>query len=270
MSTPVSASSPIVYPSSDGKRMAENTKQARWIVVLYGNLSALFRDRPDVFVAADNLWYPVEGRNNIRAAPDVYVVFGRPKGHRGSYRQWEENDIPLTVVFEVLSPGNSPPEMRAKQLFYEEYGVEEYYVYDPDTNHLQVLVRHGNVLRRVRPLHDHVSARLGIRFDLTGPEMVVHHPDGEPFRTFTEIRVERDQALRRADEALRLALAERQRAEAEANERERERRRAEDALRQVEEQRQRAVAEAEARERERQRAERLAERLRQLGIDPDA
>ncbi len=45
----------IIYPDSDGKPMAENTKQARWIVILYGNLCALFRTRTDVFVAADNL-----------------------------------------------------------------------------------------------------------------------------------------------------------------------------------------------------------------------
>ena len=56
---------PIVYPSSDGKRMAESTKQARWITVLYGNLLALYRERADVFVAADNLWYPVEKHPEI-------------------------------------------------------------------------------------------------------------------------------------------------------------------------------------------------------------
>ncbi len=80
---------PVIYPERDGKPMADNTKQARWIVVLYDNLLALFADRPDVFVAADNLWYPVEGEPEVRAAPDVYVVFGRPKGDRGSYKQWE-------------------------------------------------------------------------------------------------------------------------------------------------------------------------------------
>ncbi|NEX15989.1 MAG: hypothetical protein C1943_04960 [Halochromatium sp.] len=26
-------------------------------------------------------------------APDLFVVFGRPKGRRGSYRQWEEDGI---------------------------------------------------------------------------------------------------------------------------------------------------------------------------------
>ncbi|WP_448562404.1 hypothetical protein [Trichothermofontia sp.] len=34
------------------------------------------------------------------------VVFGRPKGRRGPYRQWQEAQIPPQVVFEVLSPSN--------------------------------------------------------------------------------------------------------------------------------------------------------------------
>src|SRR5690349_16890133 len=95
----------IVYPDQDGKPLSDNTKQGRWIVLLYDNLEALFRDREDVFVAPDNLWYPVEGRPDIRQAPDVYVVFGRPKGPRGSYQQWKEGGVPIHVVFEILSPG---------------------------------------------------------------------------------------------------------------------------------------------------------------------
>src|SRR5262249_4651392 len=177
----------ILYPDSDGKPMADNTKQARWIVVLFGNLSALFRTRVEIFVAMDLLWYPVEGAPLIRNAPDVLVVFGRPKGDRGSYKQWEEDNVPLTVVFEILSPGNTFMEMDDQQAFYEEYGVEEYYVYDPDSNRLKVFLRRGEVLRRVRPVEGFVSPRLGIRFDLSRPEMVVHGPDGRPFLTFEEL-----------------------------------------------------------------------------------
>lgn len=192
---------PIVYPDSDGKPMADNTKQARWIFVLFGNLAALFRLRADVFVAADLFWYPVEGHPEIRTAPDVLVVFGRPKGDRGSYMQWEEGNVPLTVVFEVLSPGNTPPEMADKQAFYEEHGVEEYYVYDPDSNHFQVYLRRGDVLRRIRPVDGFVSPRLKIRFDLSGPEMVVYHPDGRRFLTFEELETARDEAEQRASKA---------------------------------------------------------------------
>ena len=78
----------VFYPSSDGKPMAENTLQWEWIVLTKSGLDTLFADRPDVFVASDLLWYPVEGQPKICIAPDVMVVFGRPKGYRGSYRQW--------------------------------------------------------------------------------------------------------------------------------------------------------------------------------------
>ena len=33
---------PILYPDSDGKPMADNTKQFQWIVTLEGGLQALF------------------------------------------------------------------------------------------------------------------------------------------------------------------------------------------------------------------------------------
>jgi Uma2 family endonuclease len=204
--------SPLVYPESDGKPMAENTKQLRWIVVLYGNLAALYRGRDDVFVAADLLWYPIEGQLDVRTAPDVLVVFGRPKGDRGSYMQWEENNIPLTVVFEILSPGNTATEMDDKFDFYEEHGVEEYYVYNPDNNRLRAFLRHGHVLLRVRPVQDHVSPRLGIRFNLTETGMNVFWPDGRRFLTFEELEAAREQAEQRAAQAEQDASQSRERA----------------------------------------------------------
>jgi Uma2 family endonuclease len=205
--------SPILYPESDGKPLAENTRQLQWIFTLVGNLVVLFRDRPDVFVSGDQLWYPIEGEPDVRAAPDAYVVFGRPKGHRGSYKQWEEGGIPMTVVFEVLSPSNGPVEMAEKLTFYEDHGVEEYYVYDPDTNWLGGYVRQGSVLRRMRPMNGFVSPRLGIGFDLSGPEMVVRYPDGRPFLTFEELETERRRAEQRAEKAEQQAVQAKQRAE---------------------------------------------------------
>jgi hypothetical protein len=40
-------------------------------------------------LSPDLLWYPVRGQPRLRMAPDVLVALGRPKGYRGSYRQWE-------------------------------------------------------------------------------------------------------------------------------------------------------------------------------------
>ena len=204
--------SPIVYPESDGEPMADNTKQLRWIVVLYGNLAALYRDVPNVFVGSNQFWYPVAGEPDNRLAPDVYVVFGRPKGDRSSYQQWEEDDVPLTVVFEVLSPRNTVPEMADKLSFYDEYGVEEYYVYDPDNDRLLVYVRRNKTLVRVRSLEEYVSPRLGIRFDMSGPELAVVGPDGRRFHTFEELETERLAAWQRMEQERQKRLTAEQRA----------------------------------------------------------
>lgn len=119
----------IIYPDSDGQPMADNTEQFEWIVLLKENLECLFAKDPNVFVGGDLLWYPVEGHPEIRVAPDVMVALGRPKGKRGSYRQWQENNQPPQVVFEILSPGNTLKEMAKKLKFYDHHGVEEYYIY---------------------------------------------------------------------------------------------------------------------------------------------
>jgi Uma2 family endonuclease len=131
----------VEYPSTDGEPMAQNTKQYRYITTIQGGLAAMFRDRPDVFVAGDLFWYPIEGDNKTRVAPDVMVVFGRPKGDRDSYRQWEEDNIAPQVVFEILSPSNTLTELLDKSLFYARYGVQEYYIYDPDRGELYGFVR---------------------------------------------------------------------------------------------------------------------------------
>ena len=177
----------IIYPDSDGKPMSDNTKQFEWIVVIKENLSLIYADNPDVFIAGDLLWYPVEGNNKIRQAPDAMVAFGRPKGHRGSYQQWKEGNIPPQVVFEVLSPGNRRAEMVKKLLFYDRYGVEEYYEYDPDRIEFTGCKRGEDGLEIIEFSDTLVSPRLGIRFVLKPETLEIYRPDGERFLTFVEI-----------------------------------------------------------------------------------
>jgi Uma2 family endonuclease len=236
--------SEIDYPEDDGQPMAESTLQFKWIVVIKEGLEGLFRDDPNVFVAGDLLWYPVKGDPTIRTAPDAMAVFGRPKkGRRGSYKQWEEGNITPQVVFEVLSPGNRAGELERKFAFYERYGVEEYYLYDPDDGFLQGWLRTSEGLRKVHKMAGFVSPLLGIRFEPgEGPDnLAIIGPDGARFLTYTEQIELREAAEQRAE-------AERQRAEVE---------------------RQLAEAAAERAAAERERAERLSARLRELGIEPD-
>jgi Uma2 family endonuclease len=190
----------IIYPDSDGQPMADNTKQFRWIVLLKENLECLFAQEPQVFVAGDLLWYPVEGRPDIRVAPDVMVVFGRPKGDRGSYRQWQEENIPPQVVFEILSPGNTLKEMTKKFQFYDRYGVEEYYIYDPDSNELTGLQQIEGNLTVIEDMRDWTSPRLGIRLILSDDSLEVYYPDGNRFLTTIELARKAETAQQRSQE----------------------------------------------------------------------
>ena len=193
-------SAQIDYPDSDGQPMADNTKQFRWIVVIKENLELLFVNEPEVFVAGDLLWYPVEGDNAIRQAPDVMVVVGRPKGDRGSYRQWQEGNLAPQVVFEILSPGNRYGEMLRKLGFYDRHGVEEYYIYDPDKLELTGLLRGEQGLEVIEEINGWVSPRLQIRFQITDEGLEIYRPDGQRFLTYSELGLELEQAQSRADQ----------------------------------------------------------------------
>ncbi|MEJ5277533.1 MAG: Uma2 family endonuclease, partial [Thermogemmata sp.] len=217
------------YPESDGI-------QYRWIVTIKENLDYLYRNDPNVFVAADNFIYPVRGDPSIRQAPDISVVFGRPKGDRPSYKVGEEDNIFPQVIFEIWSPSNREGDMARKRAVYRRYGAEEYYVYDPETQTLEIWLQNtSSDFREVMEPRSFISPRLGIRFELTpGEELRLSHPDGQPFLSVAELWHLREQ--------LALACeAEKQRAEAEKQG-------------------------AEAAERE---VQRLREWLRQKGLSPE-
>ncbi len=129
------------------------------------------------------------------------VVLGRPKRERGSYKQWEEDGIAPQVVFEVLSPGNRFDELLRKFRFYEKYGVEEYYIYNPDNGDLLGWQRGGGSLEEISEMNGHVSRRLEIRFEPgEGPNNLrIIGPDGQPFRTHQELMEQAEADRQRAE-----------------------------------------------------------------------
>ncbi|MDX2302923.1 MAG: Uma2 family endonuclease [Microscillaceae bacterium] len=192
----------IIYPESDGEPMAENTTHFQKITTIQGGLDSLFASRTDVFVAGNLYWYPEEGKPYIRVAPDILVAFGRPKGHRGSYEQWNEDDIAPQVVMEILSPSNTVTEMLDKYLFYQKYGVQEYYVYDYRKNKFYAWNRENDKLDAILVMPDYVSPLMGVRFEIREDDLYIFNPDGTPFLTYVQQDEQRKEALKHAQEAL--------------------------------------------------------------------
>ncbi|NER99804.1 MAG: hypothetical protein F6J86_39360 [Symploca sp. SIO1B1] len=211
---PTAVDSDWLYPESDGKPLSDNTVQFRLITTIQGGIDALFADDPNVFVAGDLLWYPVEAVEAVEGvaksqAPDVMVVFGRPKGDRRSYKQFQEEGIAPQVVFEILSKSNTEAEMLAKFKFYERYGVEEYYLYDPALNLLKGWLQQNKQLIPIGNMEGWISPRLGCRFETTGGSLEVYRPDGQRMETYVETSKRAEQESQRAEQ-------ESQRAEQEA------------------------------------------------------
>ncbi len=226
------AAGAIVYPVDNGEPLANDTEHLEWITFLKNGLEDWFADREDVFVAADLLWYPVEGRPDISKAPDVMVVLNHPAGHRESYQQWKENGRPPNVVVEFLSKSNTAEEILDKLDFYSAMGCDEFFVYDYRRGKFHAYLRdRGAGLRaRARSVDGTWdSPLLGVTFGLDASEQLwVRRPDGKLMETQRQI-------WKRAEAEAKRAEVEAQRAEAEAA-----------------------------------KAARLAAKLREMGIDPDA
>jgi hypothetical protein len=132
--------------------------------------------------------------------------------------------------------------MIRKFKFYERYGVEEYYIYDPDEGEFFGYERQGKELVEVLFTQGMTSPRLGVRFQLVGNDLELYGPDGSKFASYLELVAQKEDALR---------AAEQERAEKER------------ILREATEQKQQAEAQAE-------QVARLRARLKELGLDPDA
>ena len=121
----------LVYPSSDGKPMAETDKHRKLMVDFIQMLEHHFREMNDVYISGNLLIYYEEGNPRRSVAPDVFVAFGVGKKPRRTYLTWEEGNTP-DFVLEVASPSTYQQDFgRKKELYATILAVKEYYIYDP-------------------------------------------------------------------------------------------------------------------------------------------
>lgn len=205
---------PIEYPSGDGKPMAETWLHVQAIMLLHQALEDFFGDKSDAFVASDLLWYWQEGSPERRVAPDVMVIPGVGRHPRRSFFSWEEGGAVPAVVFEMASRGTVDEDLTAKFFQYEELGVREYFLFDPEGTNMvprfQGYRLNGTAYRRLRDTE--LASELG--FGLRAEETMLRLIDlktGQPIPTRAEaVEAERQ----RADAEKQRADTEKQRADA--------------------------------------------------------
>ena len=118
--------------------------------------------------------------------------------------------------------------------FYDNYGVEEYYVYDPEDNELIGWLRSDGELNYIESMEGWVSPRLEIRFETASGELEIYRPDGLKFLSYVELSRQMEQAQQ-----------------------------------QMEQERQQMEQERQEKELVQQKADRLSEKLREMGINPE-
>jgi Uma2 family endonuclease len=124
----------IEYPESDGLPMGETDLHIHWMIRINDILKRRYRGQR-VYVASDLLVYYHEGFPSQFVVPDNFVVLDCDPGMRRVFKIWEEQRVP-SVVFEVTSKSTSRNDYVTKMALYEELGVQEYFLYDPEEEYL--------------------------------------------------------------------------------------------------------------------------------------
>src|SRR5205823_4913767 len=82
-----------------------------------------------------------------------------------------------------------------------DYGVEEYYIYDPDRRELSGWLRRRDRLREIPRMDDWISPRLDVRFDMSDGELTLFAPNQRPFASYLDLAAQRDAATAQRDAA---------------------------------------------------------------------
>lgn len=135
MYAPTTKQTVTIYPESDGKPMAETDVHRNLLADLVFTLDNYFQSQSNVYVSGNLLIYYVEGNPAKSFAPDVFVVRGVAKGQRRIYKLWEEGVAPQ-IIIELTSRKTWREDLQTKWRLYEELGVQEYFIFDPEYDYL--------------------------------------------------------------------------------------------------------------------------------------
>ena len=99
--------------------------------------------------------------------------------------------------------------IQCETIFYEKYGVGEYYIYDPDRFRLAGWICSGERLIAIAHMEDWVSLLLGIQFSQSNRDLEIYTPDGQRFLSSIEMNqkmIQQEQRANALDEKIRSAV----------------------------------------------------------------
>lgn len=186
--------SPVIdYPASDGQPMAETGIHVQAIIHLHQALQDFFADRPDVFVASDMFWYWKEGATDDahRTAPDVMAVEGVGNHQRRTFNSFDEGGAVPAIVFEMASRDTWRDDENDKYRQYEQLGVREYVMFDPEGLYLSSPIKayrlNNSAYRRIYQRAGEFQSELGFRMRAEGTMLrLIDAETGEPIPTREE------------------------------------------------------------------------------------
>ena len=73
------------------------------------------------------------------------------------------------------------------------------YIYDPNKNDFSGFIKNGERLEVIEKIDNWVSPRLGIRFQLAEPELIIYYADGQPFSSYIDERKRAENEKQRAE-----------------------------------------------------------------------
>jgi Uma2 family endonuclease len=218
------AAKPVVYPTSDGKPMAETDLHRQEMVRLIDTLDDHFAGDGSAYVSGNMLLYYEEGNPRASIAPDVFVVPGIARGPREIYKLWEEGKPPALII-EVTSKTTRREDQRKKRELYARLGVPEYVMYDPLGDYLDPPL-HGFRLRAgvYAPVPETatggIESAIGVTMRLIDGRLLFDQASGvrllSPHERAVTQAARAETEARRAEAEARRADGEAQRAEAES------------------------------------------------------
>ena len=174
--SPITQTTPIVYPSADGEPVAETYEHLYAILTTLEVLKQYLAGRQATVLANQFLYY-AQGFPKVRTAPDVMVIFDVAPGGRDNYKTWEEGQVPV-VIFEMTSPSTQDQDKTFKKTLYEQLGVQEYWLFDPKGEWIAEKLQ-GYRLREdtYTPITDSRSEPLQLRLTVEGKLISFYRED---------------------------------------------------------------------------------------------